>query len=282
MEYRPFGPTQIKLPVIGQGTWKMEHDDRKTAIATLRRGIDQGMNHIDTAELYGQGKVEEQIVREAIAGLREEVFLVSKVLPPNASRQGTIRACEQSLQRLGTDYLDCYLLHWPSPHPLEETVAALEELVAAGKTRFWGVSNFDETQMAELVQIAGADRITCNQVLYHLRERQIEHAVLPFCQQHGIAVVAYSPLGSGRFPSAQTPGGQVLFELANAHRATPYQIALAFLVAHPSLFAIPKAARTDHVLDNASAGDLHLTETELQRLDEAFPCADRYPGVPVL
>ncbi|MDP9122245.1 MAG: aldo/keto reductase, partial [Acidobacteriota bacterium] len=217
---RTFGPTGAQVPVVGQGTWNLELGDRRAAVAALARGLELGMNHIDTAELYGRGKAEE-LVGEAIAGRRDEVFLVSKVLPENASRQGTVAACEQSLRRLGTDRLDVYLLHWPGHHPLAETIEAFEALQAAGKIRAWGLSNFDEEQLAQAIRIAGPGRVACDQVLYHLDQRSIEHAVLPFCERHGIAVVAYSPLGSGSFPSDASGRGKVLAEIAAAHRVSP-------------------------------------------------------------
>src|SRR4051794_36984749 len=192
MKYRAFGPTGREVSAIGQGTWNMEKDSRRAAVEALRRGLDLGMTHVDTAEMYGDGRVEE-MVGEAIADRRGEVFLVSKVLPSKASRRGTVEACERSLARLGTDHLDCYLLHWPGRHPLADTTAAFEELRGAGKILSWGLSNFDEEELAAAVGIAGEGKIACNQVLYHLEERSIEHAVIPFCDEHGIAVVAYSP-----------------------------------------------------------------------------------------
>src|SRR4030095_3045241 len=250
MKHRAFGPTGKQVSVIGQGTWNMEKDDRSAAIASLRRGLDLGMSHIDTAEMYGDGRVEE-MVAEAIGGRRAEVFLVSKVLPQNASRRGTVQACERSLRRLRTDHLDCYLLHWPGQHPLKDTLAAFEELREAGKIRSWGLSNFDEEELTEAIRIAGEGKIACNQVLYHLKERAIEHAVIPFCDKHGIAVVAYSPFGSGNFPPPSSAGGKVLAEIAEAHDATPRQITLAFLLRYSSAFAIPKAARAEHATENA-------------------------------
>jgi diketogulonate reductase-like aldo/keto reductase len=281
MNHRIFGPTGKQVSVIGQGTWNMEKDDRRAAIAALRRGLDLGMSHIDTAEMYGDGRVEE-LVAEAIEGRREEVFLVSKVLPQNASRRGTVQACERSLRRLRTDHLDCYLLHWPGRHPLRDTIAAFEELREAGKIRAWGLSNFDEDELAEALRIAGEGKIACNQVLYHLEERAIEHAVIPFCGEHGIAVVAYSPFGSGDFPSPHSTGGRVLAGIAEAHGATPRQVALAFLLRDPALFAIPKAARAEHAEDNAAAAAIELTADELRRIDEAFPRGRRRRGLPTL
>jgi diketogulonate reductase-like aldo/keto reductase len=270
MDTRVWGATGLPVAVIGQGTWYLEQSPRAQAVAALRAGIDAGMTHVDTAELYGTGRAEE-IVAEAIAGRRDEVFLVSKVLPQNASRKGTLAACEASLRRLATDRLDCYLLHWRGRHPLEDTIAALEALQSAGKIRSWGVSNFDAADMEEALAIAGPGRIACNQVLYHLEERGIEHAVIPWCEANGVAVVGYSPFGHGDFPAATTAGGRVLAEVAAAHGATPRQVALAFLVRRPSLITIPKAARAAHAAENAAAGDLRLAAGEIARIDTAFP-----------
>lgn len=201
MEQKKFGTGGPDVSVIGQGTWYLDRGDRRAAVAALRRGIEAGMTHIDTAEMYGDAEL---VIADAIAGVpRDELFLVSKVLPSNASRRGTITACERSLKRLGTDYLDCYLLHWRGSYPFEETVAAFDELVAAGKIRSWGVSNFDQDDLDELLAVAGKGKIACNQVLYHLQERAIEHAVIPWCERHGVAVVAYSPFGHNEFPSSQ-------------------------------------------------------------------------------
>lgn len=281
MELRPFGSTKRRVAVIGQGTWYIERGDRARAIAALRRGLDLGMAHIDTAEMYGSGEAEE-VVAEAILGRRDEVFLVSKVLPHNASRRGTAAACENSLDRLGTDRLDCYLLHWRGRHPLEDTIAAFEQLKREGKILSWGVSNFDLAELEEVSSIAGEGGLACNQVLYHLGERAIEHAVIPWCEKHRVAVVGYSPFGhSGSFPG-RTTGGRVLNEIAAAHKATPRQVALRFLVRGPSLFAIPKAATPEHTAENAGAGELRLTEDELTRIDEAFPLKPRHRGLPTL
>jgi diketogulonate reductase-like aldo/keto reductase len=281
MERRRFGGTKHQVAVIGQGTWYIESGNRATAIAALRQGLDLGMTHIDTAEMYGSGAAE-AIVAEAIAGRRNEVFLVSKVLPQNASQSGTMTACEKSLARLKTDRLDSYLLHWRGRHPLEDTIAAFEQLQSEGKILSWGVSNFDVADLEEAQKIAGKGRLVCNQVLYHLQERAIEHAVIPWCEKHGVAVVAYSPFGQTRFPGPRTPGGRVLEEIAAAHKATARQVALRFLVRRPLLFAIPKASRSEHVAENASAGDLRLTEAELARIDEAFPLGPRPSSLPTL
>ena len=254
---------------------------RATAIAALRRGLDLGMTHIDTAEMYGAGRAEE-LVGAAIAGRRDEVFLVSKVLPEHASRRGTLVACERSLARLRTDRLDVYLLHWRGEHPLEDTVGAFDQLQREGKILAWGVSNFDVPDLDEIHAIAGDGRIVCNQVLYHLQERAIEHAVLPWCEAHGVVVVAYSPFGHGRFPGPRTKGGRVLHEIAVAHGATPRQVALRFLVRRPSVFAIPKASNPEHAAENAAAGDLQLTDAELARIDRAFPRGPRPRALPTL
>ena len=279
MERRRFGPTGSEIPVIGQGTWQIDESDRASVVAALRRGLDLGMNHIDTAEMYGDSEV---IVGEAIDGRRDEVFLVSKVLPQNSSRTGTIAACERSLARLRTDRLDCYLLHWRGEHPLEDTFTAFEHLQRKGKILSWGVSNFDEPDLDEALEIVGEGQLTCNQVLYHLEERTIEHAVIPWCEAHGAAVVAYSPLGHGHFPGPNTKGGRVLREIAKAHGATPRQVALRFLVRRPSLFAIPKASSPAHATENAGAGDLRLTDAEFARIDAAFPRGPRPRGLPML
>lgn len=269
------------MPIIGQGTWQMEEDDRRSCVEALRAGIDLGMDHIDTAEMYGSGEVEE-LVGEAIAGLRDRVYLVSKVLPQNASREGTVRACEASLRRLRTDHLDLYLLHWDGPHPLEDTIAAFEELCRRGLIRAWGVSNFDADQVAEAVRIGGAGRCACNQVLYHLAERRIEHHVIPRCEALGVAVVAYSPFAQGDFPRPSSTGGRVLAEVAAARGATARQVALAFLTRRASVFAIPKHSQLDHARDNAGAGDLELTADEVARIDAAFPPGPPRPGVAYL
>ena len=271
MEHRPFGSTKREVAVIGQGTWYIEQADSETAIGALRRGLDLGMTHIDTAEMYGSGAAE-TLVGEAIAGRRDEVFLVSKVLPHNASRNGTIAACERSLKRLKTDRLDCYLLHWRGSHPLADTVAAFERLSADGKILSWGVSNFDVDDLDEIREIAGAGQLACNQVLYHLRERAIEHAVIPWCEANGVAVVAYSPFGhAGGFPEPHTAGGRVLKAIADRHKSTPRQVALRFLTRRASLFAIPKASNPEHAEENAGAGALNLSDAELAQIDAAFP-----------
>ncbi|WP_244274873.1 aldo/keto reductase [Rathayibacter oskolensis] len=265
--------------MIGQGTWYIDEAHRSTAVAALRHGIDSGMTHIDTAEMYGDA---EPVVGAAIAGRRDEVFLVSKVLPSNASRAGVVAACERTLTRLGTDRLDCYLLHWRGSHPLEETFAGFEQLREQGKIRSWGVSNFDVDDLEEAWRSGGEGHLACNQVLYHLEERAIEHAVLPWCERQGVAVVAYSPFGHDRFPDPRTPGGRVLEQIAAEHGASVRQVALRFLVRRPAVFAIPKASTVAHAADNAGAGALKLSTAELDRIDAAFPRGPRPRRLPML
>jgi diketogulonate reductase-like aldo/keto reductase len=276
---KKFGGNGPDVSVIGQGTWYLDRGDRKRAVDALCRGIDLGMTHIDTAEMYGDA---EPVIAEAIAGKRDRLFLVSKVLPSNASRRGTITACERSLKRLKTDTLDCYLLHWRGSYPLQETVAAFDELVASGKIRCWGVSNFDTDDLNEMLAVAGKGKIACNQVLYHLQERAIEHAVIPWCEARGVAVVAYSPFGHNDFPSPRSKAGETLQTIAEAHGASPRQVALAFLTRKPQVFAIPKASSAEHAADNAAAGTLTLDEREISALDKAFPRGPKPRGLPML
>lgn len=270
MRARRFGASGPDVPVIGIGTWNMEHDDRRSAIAAIRRALDLGMVHVDTAELYGAGQVE-RMVGEAIAGRRDQVFLVSKVLPRNATYAGTLEACEASLRRLGTDHLDAYLLHWREDGPLDETFRAFETLVAQGKIRRWGVSNFDDADLAEALALVGPGRsehaLACNQVLYHLRERAIEHRIVPWCEQHGVAVVAYSPLGSrGGFPDSRR-----LTQLAQRLGATPRQLALAFLARRPQAFVIPKTSQPGHVDELAGADAIALDPAASAEIEAEFP-----------
>jgi diketogulonate reductase-like aldo/keto reductase len=281
MRYRLWNGTDRRVPIIGQGTWMLEGAGRSRAVATLRRGLDLGMTHIDTAEMYGNGDAE-VIVGEAITGRRHEVFLVSKVLPENASRRGTIVACERSLARLKTDRLDVYLLHWRGRHPLAQTVAAFEDLQRDGKILSWGVSNFDASDLDELTQLDTRTKCTCNQVLYHLRERAIEHDVLPKCESLGISLVAYSPFGHSRLPSPRSREGRVLAEIATRYAVTPAAVILAFLTRQASVFAIPKAASLEHAEANARAGDLGLSAEEIARIDAAFPRGSRPASLPVL
>lgn len=278
---RSFGASGPLVSSIGQGSWYSEQGDRREAIAAFRRGLDLGLTHIDTAEMYGDGR-SEALIGEAIDGRRDEVFLVSKVLPHNASRRGVQAACERSLKHLRTDRLDCYLLHWRGPHPLAETFAAFEALKQEGKILSWGVSNFDEDDLDEALAVAGSGRIACNQVLYHLRERAIEHVVIPWCERNRVAVVAYSPFGHDDFPAAGSAQGKVLAEIAANHGATARQVALAFLTRRDSVFAIPKAGRVAHVEDNAGALSLALSEAEIARIDAAFPRGRKPASLPMI
>jgi diketogulonate reductase-like aldo/keto reductase len=279
MKSKPFGKNGPAVSVIGQGTWYLDRGDRKKAIAALQRGIELGMTHIDTAEMYGDAEL---VIADAIAGRRDELFLVSKVLPSNASRRGTITACERSLKRLKTDRLDCYLLHWRGSYPLADTVAAFEELKRTGKIRSWGVSNFDADDLDEILSVSGEGQIACNQVLYHLKERAIEHVVIPWCEHHGVAVVAYSPFGHNDFPAPASAGGKVLHKIAAAHKATARQVALSFLTRESQVFAIPKAADAEHATENAAAGQLSLAKDEIAALDAAFPRGPKPRSLPML
>lgn len=279
MKTQMFGPTKRETSVIGQGTWYIDRGNHASAVAALQRGLDLGMTHIDTAEMYDDAEL---VVADAIKGRRDEVFLVSKVLPGNASRRGTITACERSLKRLRTDRLDCYLLHWRGSYPLEDTVAAFDELVDAGKIASWGVSNFDASDMAEIYDVAGEGQIACNQVLYHLNERAIEHSVIPWCEAHGVAVTAYSPFGHNDFPDSRSEAGRVLQQISDAHNATPRQVALAFLTRRSSVFAIPKASSADHAAENAKGGALTLSKGDIAALDKAFPLGREPRHLPML
>ncbi|PSJ56123.1 aldo/keto reductase [Kumtagia ephedrae] len=259
-------PSGIDVPVLGLGTWNMGEDRRRHAeeVAALKLGLDLGMTLVDTAEMYGSGGAEE-VVRDAIAGRRDAVFLVSKVLPSNASRAGTVRACEASLKRLGTDRIDLYLLHWRGGVPLAETVAAFEALKQAGKIRHWGVSNFDTEDMEELAD-AGGSGVETNQVLYNLSERGIEYDLLPEAAARGLSVMAYSPVGQGDLARDAR-----IARIAARQNATAAQVALAFVLRKPDIIAIPKAVRPQHVRENRAALDIVLTDADLKELDAAFP-----------
>ena len=268
MQVRDFGNTRRQVAAIGQGSWQIEVSRKADAIAALRAGLDLGLTHIDTAEMYGAG-ASEQVIAEAIRGRRAEVFLVSKVLPTNASARGTVLACEQSLKNLATDHLDCYLLHWRGLYPLADTVAGFATLQREGKIRSWGVSNFDVADLEEVTTIGGAP--ACNQVLYHLAERAIEHEVLPWCTAQRTAVVAYTPFGrSATIYAASTTGGRLLQQIAAGHGATARQVALQFLLRDPNVFVIPKAVRLEHVADNAGAANFELSAAEITAIDGAF------------
>jgi len=255
------------VPALGQGTWHLAEDPRRRGdeIAALQTGLDLGMTLIDTAEMYAGG-ASEQLVGEAIAGRRSEVYLVSKVLPNHASRHGTISACEASLQRLGTDRLDLYLLHWRGSVPLEETVAGFEDLVKAGKIRHWGVSNFDVADMDDLMRLKHEPGAAANQVVYNLKRRGIEWDLLPWCRERSMPVMAYSPLNEGELLKSGR-----LNTLAARHGTTPAQLALAWTLRQEGAIVIPKAGRPHHVQENFAALDMSLTEQDLEELDRYFP-----------
>ena len=283
MKQRPLGsqPNAPFVPIVGQGTWRFESASRVDAIRALHRGFELGMVHLDTAELYGRGAVEE-IVAEAVAGYRDSVFLASKVQPDHATFAGTLLSCERSLRRLRTDHLDLYLLHWPGEHPLGETLRAMDTLRREGKIRHFGVSNFDVADLESACAMVGAENIACNQLLYHLGERDLEHVLLPVCERLGVAVVGYSPFGSGDFVHEESPAGQVLVDIGRKYFVSGRAIALAFLVRRPSLFTIPKATTLRHVEDNARAGELVLTDDEIARIDAAFPVNAPLSRLPTL
>jgi diketogulonate reductase-like aldo/keto reductase len=260
-------PSGEPVPVFGLGTWMMGESEKKRAdeVAALKLGLDLGVTLIDTAEMYGDGEAEE-IVGDAIAGRRDGLFVVSKVLPENSSRKGTIAACERSLKRLRTDRIDLYLLHWRGSTPLQHTLEAFQTLQREGKIRHWGVSNFDTEDMEELVALPGGEQCATNQVLYNLKRRRIEYDLVPFCRARHIPIMAYSPIEQGRLL-----GISVLKMVAERHAVTPAQVALAWLIRQPATIVIPKATDPAHMRDNLAALDLTLTEADLAALDQAFP-----------
>jgi diketogulonate reductase-like aldo/keto reductase len=256
-----------RVPALGQGTWHMGENRRRTAeeAASVRLGIELGMTLIDTAEMYGSGGAEEMVARAA-EGLRNDLFIVSKVYPHNASRAGVVAACERSLERLHTDRIDLYLLHWRGSIPLSETLEGFEQLRRDGKIRHYGVSNFDRADMAEWVALKGGENVAADQVLYNLSRRGPEWDLLPWCRERGIAIMAYTPLGQGSLLRDRT-----LTEIARRRNATPAQVALAWLLRQEGMIVIPKAARQEHVRENRGALDVALTEEDLLALDRAFP-----------
>ena len=259
------------IPVLGMGTWRMGENSqhRQREIHALRHGLDLGMTLIDTAEMYGEGGAEE-VIAEALAHRRSEAFLVSKVYPHNASRSGAIAACERSLKRLKTDYLDLYLLHWRGAVPLAETLDAFQTLQQAGKIRSYGVSNFDTDDMAEAAQLKGGEAITVNQVLYNLSRRGVEWHLLPWCRQHHVPVMAYSPIEQGRLLN-----NRALQQMAQDREVTIAQMAIAWLLHQEDIIAIPKSSRVEHVTQNYAALDLTLSAEELAMLEDAFPAPAR-------
>ncbi|PWC57703.1 oxidoreductase [Azospirillum sp. TSH7] len=261
-------PDGTEVPALGQGTWMMAEGrgDRAAEIAALRAGIDRGMTLIDTAEMYGDGASEE-LVGEAIAGRRDRLFIVTKVLPSNASRIGTVKACERSLKRLGIDRIDLYLLHWRGGVPLEETVEAFQSLIQAGKIARWGVSNFDVDDLEELAEITDLQGCAANQVLYNPEHRGIEYDLLPFQHTARMPLMAYSPIGQG----GRLLRSPALLAVAKRHDATPAQVAIAWALRQQGVIAIPKAGTTEHALQNAEAVKLTLTAEDIAEIDKAFP-----------
>lgn len=272
---RKFGSTGREVPVIGQGSWQFPSNKKAIAEAqeALKIGLDLGMVHIDTAEMYGDSEL---IIGDAIKTVsRKELFIVSKVLPSNSSYRGTIQACERSLKRLGTAYLDCYLLHWRGGLPLAETLGALEQLVDDGKILSLGVSNFDLDDMQEAVSLVKKHKIVCNQVLYNLHERGIERKLVPYCLKQDVAIVAYTPFGQRKVSGPDTKSGAVLHRIAKKHKVYPHQIILAFIVRKDGVFTIPKASQKQHTIDNAAAGDIVLDQEDISEIEAVFPAPDR-------
>ncbi len=260
-------PSGEAVPVLGQGSWGMGESSaaRPAEMRALRHGLDLGLSLIDTAEMYGEGGAEE-VVGAAVQGRRDAVFLVSKVYPHHASARGTVEACERSLKRLGTDRIDLYLLHWRGAYPLAETVAAFERLQRDGKIRHWGVSNLDADEMAELAGVPGGSACAANQVLYNPQRRGIEWDLLPWCRERGMPVMAYSPIEQGRLRTAGALG-----DIGQKHGCSPFQVALAWMLAQPGVLAIPKAARPEHVEANAGALAVTLSAEDLAAIDAEFP-----------
>ncbi|RUV72460.1 aldo/keto reductase [Mesorhizobium sp. M5C.F.Ca.IN.020.14.1.1] len=271
-------PSGEALPVLGQGTWRMGEDFSRHAdeVNALKLGLDLGMTLIDTAEMYASGGAEE-VVADAIAGRRDEVFLVSKVLPSNASRIGVPAACDRSLKHLRTDRIDLYLLHWPGSLPLAETVEAFDALKKAGKIRHWGVSNFDTHEMDELVSLPAGDSVQTNQILYNLSQRGPEFDLAPWSRQRGIPLMAYSPVDQGVLARNTT-----LEAIPPRHNATAAQLALAWLMAQDGVIAIPKAGRQEHIRQNVAALDIELTSEDSAEIDRAFPPPTRKRGLQMI
>ena len=265
-------PSGQSMPVLGQGTWRMGEDSsrRQSEIAALRLGLDLGMNLIDTAEMYGEGGAEE-VVGEAIADRRDDVFVVTKVYPHNATRRGALEACLRSLRRLKTDYIDLYLLHWRGQVPLEETLEAFQLLKETGRVKDYGVSNFDVDDMEEWVALAGGDEVATNQVLYNLAHRGSEWDLLPWCRERRIPIMAYSPIGHNATEQKRILGERNVKSIAAKHGVKPAQIALAWLLQKPDIIAIPKASKPEHIRENRASHDITLSEDDLRKLDHAFP-----------
>ena len=275
---RKFGWTNMDVPVIGQGTWLIDNDSDNRAIKTLQIGLDLGMTHIDTAEMYGDGKAEELVGQAIDDRKREDIFLASKVLPSNASFEGTIQACKNSLKHLKTEYLDLFMLHWPSyQYPITETMKAMEKLVSDNLVKFIGVSNFNLKELQQAEQALENERIACNQVLYNLGYRAIEKRIVPYCKSKKIAVVGYSPFGHGNFYSLQSAKGKVLAKIADRHGRTPRQVALNFLSLYSNIFTIPKTSNPVRVIENSKSVDdgWKLTDKDIEEINRVFPVSDK-------
>jgi diketogulonate reductase-like aldo/keto reductase len=269
MRTLPWGASGLEVSVIGQGTFNLEKG-KQTAVEALHHGFELGMSHVDTAEMYASGRCE-SFLGEALAGKRDRAFLVSKVLPENASYDGTIAACEASLRRLRTDHLDGYLLHWwEGHHPMEETFRAFDKLLEDGKIRSWGVSNFTVPELEKALAITGPGKIACNQVEYHLKKLDIERDLIPFCREHGITVIAHSPFGDAKFPSTLSRQGLLLKRIEREYGPSPRRVALAFLLQR-EVAVIPKAGKASHLDDNAAALDVRLPPHVIAELERLFP-----------
>ncbi|MEE2901494.1 MAG: aldo/keto reductase [Myxococcota bacterium] len=280
MRFRKFGHTDFEVSVVGQGTWNLETYDRKIAIQAFHCGMELGMTHIDTAYDYGNGAAEE-FVGEALSDRRNQAFLVSKVLPAVANFKGTIAACEGSLKRLKTDYLDCFLLHWWENNALEETLEAFIQLKKSGKIRSFGLSNLSLDELKQAVDMVGPNQLACHQVVYNIQSRDIEKEMLDWCNQQAIAVVGYAPYGDVRAPSTLFSetlkiGGAAIERIAQNHQVSTRNVVLAFLLSH-DVYVIPKGERPEFAEDNAKAAELILSEDELRELDQLFPVPEDRP-----
>ena len=260
-------PNGEKVAALGQGTWTMGEGARrrKDEAAALRLGFDLGMTLVDTAEMYASGGAEE-VVGEAISGRRDEIFIVSKVLPQNASRRGAVNACEKSLKRLNVDAIDLYLLHWPGSVPFSETLEAFIALQKAGKIRHWGVSNFDIREMENVIALPSGAGVASNQVMYNLNRRGIEFSLIPWCEQHRVPIMAYSPLDQGKLLRSSA-----VQRIAARHSATCAQVVIAWILRHKDMIVIPKAGSEDHVRENYGALKVRLDAADFAELDRAFP-----------
>lgn len=276
-------PDGTQVPAIGQGTWRMGErpGEKEKEVKALQLGLELGMTLLDTAEMYGEGGAE-GVTGEAIRGIRDKVFLVSKVYPHHAGQKSLRKACENSLQRLGTDYLDLYLLHWRGNIPLQETVDEMEKLRKEGKIARWGVSNFDTDDMKELWACDGGSQCATNQVLYHLGSRGVEYDLMPWMRKEGIPLMAYSPIAQGGLLRRELTTHPTVLSIADAHDVSPIQLVLAWSIRNDDVIAIPKAVQQDHVLDNAKAASIRLSEEQLAQLDQAFPPPDRKVGLDIV